>query len=183
MIERIPIIGVMGSHEREWAEYARPLGRMIADYDYHLLTGAGAGVMTAVAGAFVACDPRKGLSIGIVPTIDYDGRHVAHDQYPNPYIELPILTPLDKRALNDTTPYSRNYVNVMTSHALVILPGEHGTQNEVSLALHYDKPMIFFGPEEAFDKFPPSPTRTQDIQEVKEFLEQTTAQTTTDDNT
>lgn len=181
MIDRIPIIGVMGSHEREWEEYASPLGRMIADFGYHLLTGAGAGAMTAVARAFVACEPREGLSIGIVPTIDYDGRHVPHDKYPNPYIEVPILTPLDKRAVNDATPYSRNYVNVMTSHALVILPGEHGTQNEVSLALQYRKPMILFGPETAFERFPSVPSRTQEIEEVQEFLEKVAVINRTDE--
>lgn len=181
MIDRLPIIGVMGSHEREWDEYALPLGRMIADFGYHLLTGAGAGAMTAVAKAFVACQPREGVSIGIVPMTDYDGRHVPHDKYPNPYIEVPILTPLDKKAVSDSTPYSRNYVNVMTSHALVILPGEHGTQNEVSLALQYKKPMILFGPEAAFERFPSVPSRAQDLEEVREFLEKTTIINRTDD--
>jgi uncharacterized protein (TIGR00725 family) len=181
MIDRLPIVGVMGSHEREWEEYAEPLGRMIADFGYHLLTGAGAGAMTAVAKSFTSVHPRAGLSIGVVPTIDYDGKLVARDRYPNPYIEIPILTPLDKKAVNDTTPYSRNYVNVMTSHALVILPGEHGTQNEVSIALQYDKPMILFGPDSAFAKFPESPTRVHDIEEVREFLEKTTAQVRSDD--
>lgn len=181
MIDRLPIIGVMGSHGQEWEEYALPLGRMIADFGYHLLTGAGAGAMTAVARAFVSCSPRDGVSIGVVPIADYDGRHISHEQYPNPYIEVPILAPLDKRAENDATPYSRNYVNVMTSHALVILPGEHGTQNEVSLAIKYRKPMILFGPEGAFEKFPSSPVRAQDIEEVREFLEKTTAKNRTDD--
>lgn len=181
MIERLPIIGVMGSHDREWTEYAEPLGHMIADFGYHLLTGAGAGVMTAVARAYTQVEPRAGISIGVVPTIDYDGAFVAREKYPNPYIELPILTPLDKKAVNDSTPYSRNYVNVMTSHALIILPGEHGTQNEVSLALQYGKPMILFGPEEAFAKFPDAPTRVHELDEVREFLEKVTSKTRTDE--
>lgn len=182
MIERLPIIGVMGSHDREWNEYAEPLGKMIADFGYHLLTGAGAGAMTAVAKAFTQVDPRAGMSLGVVPTVDYDGKFVSREQYPNPYIEIPILTPLDKKAVNDSTPYSRNYVNVMTSHALIILPGEHGTQNEVSLALQFNKPMILFGPEEAFSKFPDAPTRVQDVEEVKEFLEKISSKIRTDDN-
>jgi uncharacterized protein (TIGR00725 family) len=181
MIDRLPIVGVMGSHDKEWSELATPVGRMIADFGYHLLTGAGAGAMTAVAKAFTSVDPREGLSIGVVPTIDYDGNHVPRERYPNPYIEVPILTPLDKRAVNDTTPYSRNYVNVMTSHALVILPGEHGTQNEVSLALQFHKPMILFGPESAFAKFPEGPTRVQDLEEVREFLEKISSKTRTED--
>lgn len=172
MIDRRPIIGVMGSHEKEWEELAAPIGRLIADFDYHLLTGAGSGVMTAVAKAFTEVDGRAGISIGIVPTTDYQGGFVPREQYPNPYIELPILTPLDKKAQGDSNPYSRNYVNVMTSSAMIILPGAHGTQNEAALAIQYKKPTLFFGPEEMFKKFPEQPTRTDDLEEVREFLEQ-----------
>lgn len=171
MIERLPIVGVMGSHDKSWDDYAAPLGHMIADFGYHLLTGAGAGAMMAVAKAFTEVEGRLGMSLGIVPTIEYDGTHVPKEQYPNPYIEIPILTPLDKKAVSDATPFSRNYVNVMTSHALVILPGEHGTQNEVSLALRYNKPMILFGAEAAFAKFPEGPVRCDDPAELREFLE------------
>lgn len=171
MIKKQPIIGVMGSHSKEWEEFSEPLGRLIAEYDYNLLTGAGAGVMTAVARGFVGVDKRTGKSIGVVPTVDYDGNFVPREEYPNPYIELPILTPLDKKAKSDSNPYSRNYVNVMTSHALVVLPGDHGTKNEVSLALQYGKPMILFGPAEAFEGFPEQRTRVSDIDAVREFLD------------
>ena len=173
MIKRKPIIGVMGSHEHAWAEYAEPVGKMIAQHDYHLLTGAGGGVMEAVSKAFCDVDDRHGTSIGVVPTEDYDGSLVARDQYPNHYIEVPILTPLDSKALSDAMPYSRNYVNIMTSHALIILPGAHGTKNEVSIALQFKKPMILYGPEDAFEKFPDAPIRAEDIDEVREFLEKT----------
>ena len=175
MIERKPIIGVMGSHEEEWRDLAEPIGKLIAEHDYHLLTGAGAGVMTAVAGAYTAVEDRDGVSIGIVPTMEYDGAYVPREEYPNPHIEIPIFTPLGKKAQGDANPYSRNYVNVMTSHALIILPGEHGTQNEVSLALQFKKPMILFGPESAFVRFPEQPTRVTDLEEVVVFLEKATA--------
>jgi len=182
MIERLPIVGVMGSHAKEWAELADQVGVLIADYGYHLLTGAGPGVMTAVARAFTEVQSREGVSLGIVPTVDYDGNYLAREKYPNPYIEIPILTPLDKKAASDSTPFSRNYVNVMTSNALVILPGEHGTKNEVSLALQYKKPMILFGPEDAFKSFPDVPTRTDDLDELKEFLDKVSAKTRTDES-
>lgn len=171
MIHRKPIIGVMGSHEKTWDELSAPIGQLIAEHDYHLLTGAGGGVMTSVAKAFSDVDSRAGVSLGIVPTVDYDGSFVPREQYPNPHIELPIITPLGVKAQNDTNPYSRNHVNVMTSHALIILPGDHGTQNEVSLGIHYKKPMILFGPDEEFKAFPEQPTRVQDIGEVLHFLE------------
>lgn len=175
MIERKPIIGVMGSHERAWEELSEPVGRMIADHDYRLLTGAGGGVMTAVAKAFCEAPDRQGVSLGIIPTFEYEGGFVPREEYPNPYIEVPIFVPLDKKATGDKNPYSRNHVNVMTSNALVILPGDHGTRNEVSLALQYKKPMVLFGPEAAFEKFPQQPMRTEDINEVREFLEAATA--------
>ncbi|MCB1681586.1 MAG: LOG family protein [Rhodospirillales bacterium] len=175
MLDKKPIIGVMGSHAETWEEYAAPLGRMIAQHDYHLLTGAGAGVMMAVAKAFCDQEDRQGFSIGVVPTVKYSGEFIPREKYPNPYIEIPILTPLDIKAQNDSTPFSRNYVNIMTSHAVIALPGEHGTQNEVSLAIQFKKPLILFGPESAFDKFADQPTRTHDIEEVREFLEKATA--------
>lgn len=171
MINNRPIIGVMGSHDKTWDDYAAPLGRLIAKYDYHLLTGAGAGVMSVVAEAFTGVEDRAGVSIGVVPTINYDGSFVPRDQYPNPYIEIPVLTPLDKAAEKDSNPFSRNHVNVMTSHALVVLPGKHGTQNEVSLALQFGKPMVLFGPESAFKGFPEQVTIVEDIDAVREFLD------------
>lgn len=175
MIARKPIIGVMGSHDKEWDELSRPIGKLIASHDYHLLTGAGAGVMTAVARSFVNEKDREGVSIGIVPTLEYDGNFVPTKEYPNPFIEVPIFVPLDKKAASDVNPYSRNQVNIMTSHAIIILPGEHGTQNEVSLAIKFKKPMILFGPEKAFGKFPEKPTRVEDLDEVVAFLEKATA--------
>jgi uncharacterized protein (TIGR00725 family) len=175
-IVRRPIIGVMGSHEDEWEDYSVPVGKLIAQHDYHLLTGAGAGVMLSVARSFCEEENRLGLSIGIIPTADYAQGLIASEEYPNPYIEIPIITQLDHKAQSDAMPYSRNNVNVMTSHALVILPGEHGTKNEVALGLKLGKPMVLFGPERAFAEFPEMPTRVDDIEGVRLFLEQTMAQ-------
>lgn len=172
MITRLPIIGVMGSHDKTWDDFSSPLGRMIAEHDYHLLTGAGAGVMTAVAQAFTAVEEREGSSLGVIPITDYQGGLVDRDQYPNPYIEIPILTPLNKKVQGDTNPFSRNHVNVMSSSAVILLPGDHGTQNEAGLSLHYKKQAILFGPEKEFTKFPEQLSRTDDINEVREFLEQ-----------
>lgn len=179
-INRHPIIGVMGSHIEQWDEYSVPLGKMIANHDYHLLTGAGSGAMISVSKSFVEQENREGVCIGVFPTMDYTGNFLSSEEYPNPYIEVPLIVPLDHRAQNDATPYSRNQVNIMTSHAIVVLPGDHGTRNEVSLAIQYKKPMILFGPENAFQKFPEHPTRVSDIEEVREFLEKTTDKFRTD---
>ena len=170
-LNRCPIIGVMGSHEEPWPDYANPVGRLIAERGFNLLTGAGAGVMTQVAESFISVEDRKGVSIGILPAVDYKGQQLDKEEYPNPYIEVPMITPLSEKAQGDRMPYSRNLVNVMTSKALVILPGSHGTRNEVSIALMYNKPMILFGPDSAFDKFPEDPLRARTIEQVVQFFD------------
>ncbi len=168
---RYPIVGVMGSHEDSHAEYAKPVGELIAKRGYNLLTGAGDGVMTEVAKSFTQTQERKGVAIGILPAVDYKGQKLDTEEYPNPYIEIPMITPLSAKAQSDAMPFSRNLVNVMTSKALVILPGSHGTRNEVSIALMYNKPLILFGPEDAFDKFPQDPLRAQSIEHVEQFFD------------
>lgn len=171
MINRYPIVGVMGSHEDSWEEYASPVGKLLAERGYNLLTGAGGGVMTAVAKAFTDVRSRKGLAIGILPAVDYKGQKLDTEEYPNPYIEIPMITPLSAKAQNDVMPFSRNLTNVMTAKALIVLPGSHGTRNEVSLGLMYDKPLVMFGPDDAFDKFPEEPLRADDIHHVEQFLD------------
>lgn len=171
MLKKHPIVGVMGSHEKEWEEYAVPVGELLARRGFHLLTGAGGGVMTAVAKAFTSVDERKVVSIGIKPAVDYMGERLSEMEYPNPYIEVPMITPLSAKAQSDAMPFSRNLVNVMTSKALIVLPGSHGTRNEVSLALMYEKPLIMFGPDEAFENFPEDPLRADTINHVEQFLD------------
>ena len=171
MMNRRPIVGVMGSHEEEWEKYAVPVGRLLAERNFNLLTGAGAGVMTTVAKAFTEVSGREGVAIGILPAIDYKGQKLDKEVYPNPFIEVPMITPLSAKAESDVMPFSRNLTNVMTSQALIILPGSNGTRNEVSLGLIYDKPLIMFGPDGAFAKFPEDPYRTDSITHVEQFLD------------
>lgn len=171
MIDRRPIIGVMGSHQDEWEILAEPIGQIIAEFGYHLLTGAGAGVMTAASRGFVSVKEREGLCIGIIPTVDSQGKDIDPETYPNPYIEIPIVTPLGVKALSDSMPFSRNHVNIMSSNAVIILPGSHGTKNEASLCLQFGKPCLYFGPMDAFEGFPEQRTRVSSIEAVREFLE------------
>ncbi len=171
MVNKHPIVGVMGSHENEWNDYALPVGQVLARRGFNLLTGAGGGVMTAVAKAFTDVEDRAGMAIGIKPAVDYKGERLSEVDYPNPFIEIPMITPLSMKAQSDAMPFSRNLVNVMTSKALIILPGSHGTCNEVSLALMYEKPVIMFGPDHAFDSFPQEPLRADNIDHVEHFLD------------
>jgi len=144
---------------------------LIAKRGYNLLTGAGAGVMTEVAKGYVETLPRKGVSIGILPAVDYKGQNLDKEEYPNPYIEIPMITPLSAKAQSDVMPYSRNLVNVMTAAALVIMPGSHGTKNEVSIALMYNKPIILYGPAGEFASFPEDPLRAQSLNDIEKFFD------------
>ncbi len=177
-------IGVMGSGKQPWPELAAPLGRALALAGFHLLTGGGQGVMTSVSEAFCAVPQRIGRSIGIVPTEAVGGTDGGDDGqtgvpgtfravpgYPNPFVEVPILSPLP-RHLPDAPPgtLSRNHINVLSSDAIVALPGNHGTRNEVGLAVHYGKPVILFGQSEYFADMPAWLVRTVSLDTVMDFV-------------
>ncbi len=100
--------------------------------------------MLSVSRAFAGIDGRMGLIIGIIPgrVNEIDGACETTEGYPNPWVELPILTHLPdsgKRGVNMT---SRNHINVLSSDVLVILPGQLGTASEAELAVRYNKPAI-----------------------------------------
>jgi predicted Rossmann-fold nucleotide-binding protein len=140
-MRRLPIIAVFGSGSPigpARIALARAAGVMVARLGAHLLTGAGYGVMAAAAEAFVAVEGRRGLSIGVVPrdpagALDQPKRADDGTPYPNPFVEIPIYTGLPARAEDWLSP-SRNHVNVLSSDAIVALPGAAGTNNELALA-------------------------------------------------
>ncbi|MCB1538292.1 MAG: DNA-binding protein [Rhodospirillales bacterium] len=149
MFEKRPIVGVMGSHENGRDELAAPLGRALAGLGVHLLTGAGEGVMTTVSRAFVETAPRQGRCIGIVPTDHQpDGTFKVRQGYPNPYVEIPVFTPLSVNRTIDTPGLTRNHVNIMTSDIIIAMPGGPGTRNEIDLAIKFQKPLCLFGPHD-----------------------------------
>jgi uncharacterized protein (TIGR00725 family) len=132
----------MGSGNAEHAEKAEPLGRWLATQRVHLLTGAGRGVMTSVSRAFQAVPDRPGLVVGIVPC--GEAPDVQQEGYPNPFVELPIVTHLPRSGTSGTDPMSRNHINVLTANVLIALPGGPGTSSEVMLAQRYRRPIIVF---------------------------------------
>jgi predicted Rossmann-fold nucleotide-binding protein len=165
------VVGVMGSGKDAWSELAAPLGGMIAEQGYHLLTGGGGGTMAAVTEAFSKMKKRRGLAIGIMPThSEQEADFVVRSGYPNEWVELPIVVPLGVFNEDNADAITRNYVNVLTSDAIVVLPGEKGTANEISLAKRFSKPFILFGPEEALKHFPAEAARTDSLERVREFL-------------
>jgi uncharacterized protein (TIGR00725 family) len=166
------IIGVMGSGSSEWPELATPLGTWIAAHGFDLLTGASQGVMLSTARAFVATPGRTGRSIGIVPSETHPlFGMVPIAGYPNPFVDLPILTPLPRKEAGapDTT-LSRNYVNILTSHVVIALPGGKGTPDEIRLATRFVKPLICIGPTEAFDGVAPDTRVVSHLADVYAFI-------------
>lgn len=142
MTKRLTIVGVLGSGAEPHAEKAEALGRWLASLPVHLLTGAGAGVMTAVSRAFEAVPGRTGLVVGIVPSGDDPA--VPKPGYPNAYVELAIRTHLPLSGTSGRDTLSRNHINVLTSDVLVALPGGAGTASEVELALRYHRPVCAY---------------------------------------
>jgi uncharacterized protein (TIGR00725 family) len=163
----------MGSGKQPWTDLAAPLGRALALGGFHLLTGGGGGVMTSVSEAFCAVPQRAGRSIGIVPTEAQGdaGTFRPLPGYPNPFVEVPIVSPLP-RHLPDAPPgtLSRNHINVLSSDVIVALPGNHGTRDEVGLAVHYGKPVILFGESEHFAQMPATLVRTVSLDTVMDFV-------------
>lgn len=166
------IIGVMGSGKNEWPELAAPLGTWIAEQGFDLLTGAGSGVMLSTARAFSTTQGRKGRSIGIVPTETHPVLgFVPVAGYPNPFIDLPIVTPLPrKQAGEPDDALSRNFVNVLTSDVVVALPGSQGTLDEIRLATRFAKPLICIGPADAFDGVAPDTRIVSSLADVYAFV-------------
>jgi uncharacterized protein (TIGR00725 family) len=168
----VPIIGVMGSGKTEWPEFSIPLGIWIADRGFDLLTRAGLGVMLSTARAFSTRGGRKGRSIGIVPSEAHPTLGFAPlSGYPNPYIDLPILTPLPrKQADAPDDALNRNYVNVLTSDVVIALPGSQGTLDEIRLATRFAKPLICLGPSDAFKDVPHGTKIVSELSEVYAFM-------------
>jgi len=150
MIQRRPIVGVMGSGEHEFADLAEPVGRTIAAAGWHLLTGGGAGVMTAVARAFTAVPGRAGLSLGVIraASAGHLGEAKTSRRYegrgPNPWVEVPIFTHLPLSGAQGKHELSRNHINVLTATVVVVLPGGDGSASELELALEYGRPVVLF---------------------------------------
>jgi len=142
MSMRLPVVGVMGSGEKEHARRAEELGRWLATQRVHLLTGGGEGVMTSVSRAFHATPNRAGLVVGIIPCRQDPTK--PKPGYPNPWVELAIFTHLYMDGTSGADPMSRNHINILSSDVVVALPGSSGTLSEIELALRYDRPIAVY---------------------------------------
>ena len=160
---RLPIVGVMGSGTEPYAEQSIALGGALARLGVHLLTGGGGGVMREVSRAFCETPGRIGLAIGVLPGRVLPGRvlpggilpggilpassrekSAAPPGYPNPWVEIPIATHLPHSGARGREQGSRNHINILSSDAVVALPGSAGTASEVALAVEYGRPVLAF---------------------------------------
>jgi uncharacterized protein (TIGR00725 family) len=174
MTRRLPVVGVMGSGDAAHADKAEPLGRWLATLEVHLLTGAGRGVMEAVSRAFQGVPGRAGLVVGIAPCGDEPA--VPRPGYPNPFVELAILTHLHLSGLSGTDPMSRNHINVLSSNVLIALPGGPGTSSEVELAVRYARPVIaFLDTRSDIPALPAEVPAVGTLAEVQDFVQRTLA--------
>jgi uncharacterized protein (TIGR00725 family) len=164
-------VGVMGSGTDEHDALGRDIGNLLARLGVNLLTGGGRGVMTSVSRAFVQAPRKRGTCIGIIPCFSESERSRPREGYPNQYVELSIYTHLPHSGPRGKDDLSRNHINVLSSAAIIALPGEQGTETEVSLAVDYNKPVIAYSPDKQLvDHFPKSVARATTLREVEEFL-------------
>ena len=164
-------VGVMGSGTETHEALAQPVGDLLADLGVNLLTGGGAGVMTAVSRAFVQHPRARGICIGVIPCEDEAHRSAPRRGYPNAYVELPIFTHLPYSGREGTHDLSRNHINVLSCSAIVALPGGDGTASEVSLAVRYRRPVIVFSTDSTLvAHFPVSAERTSRLDRVRDFV-------------
>ena len=164
-------IGVLGSGTDEHDDLAHDVGTLLAGLGVNLLTGGGQGVMASVSRAFSHAPRRRGVCIGIIPCVSEEERAKPRIGYPNEFVELAIYTHLPYSGMRGKDELSRNHINVLSSAALIALPGGHGTSAEVELALDYGKPLIAFARDAALVKhFPAAVLRASTIGRVEEFV-------------
>jgi predicted Rossmann-fold nucleotide-binding protein len=176
-IDRRPVAAVVGSGSRA-ERGAGEVGSLIARLDFHLLSGAGGGVMEAASRAFFETPGRKGLVIGVVPgTVEQLHRveQPEHPQigyqpkngYPNKWVEIALYTHLPDSGPKGALPTSRNHIVVLSADAIVALPGGAGTRSEMWLATQYGVPIIAYGDHDD----PPHGVRlAAAIADVRRFL-------------
>jgi len=165
-------VGVVGSGDTPHTELANEVGAVLAELGVNLLTGGGGGVMTSVSAAFTQAERRRGVCIGVIPCASIEHRASPKPGYPNRFVELAIYTHLPLSGEQGTDDLSRNHVNVLSSTAIVALPGQAGTASEVSLAVRYGKPIVAYSRDaQLIRNFPRAVQRVTSIDGVKRFLQ------------
>jgi len=168
---RLPIVGIMGSGDMEWPERTTDLGRWLAEKGVHLLTGGGRGVMTSISRAFFDVPDRKGSVIGVLPCQAEDPSCRPKKGYPNPWVEIPIVTHLPLSGDQGAELLSRNHINILSSDVIIVLPGGEGTLSEVMLANKYKRPLVAYLHERSeLPGLPPAIPIANTLEDVQEFV-------------
>lgn len=162
---------------------ARAVGKLVADLGCNLITGGGEGGMAIVAQAFCETPYRVGRSIGVIPgKVDWNQsepfgavgelKYTPKSGYPNPWIETPIFThlPGGKKDIAKGE-NSRNIVNVISAHLVVVLPGGDGAQAELELAVAFhDKPVfVLLRSQDAVGSYNPARVPGQTVNVVDDL--------------
>lgn len=168
---QLPVVGVMGSSERPNARLAAPLGRLLSRLGVHLLTGGGQATMAAVSKAFAETPERAGLCVGVVPAASIADPAETRPGYPNEWIELAIRTHLIAKQPELWDGLTRNHINILSSDAVIALPGSTGTRHEIDMALRYERPVAtFHGASKRPTDLPDQVCECRTIDEVEAFL-------------
>src|SRR5688572_19442570 len=163
---------VIGSGTAPHDAVAREIGALLASRGVNLLTGGGQGVMASVSQAYVEAPRARGICIGIIPCRSERERSRPKVGYPNAFVELAIYTHLPFSGAQGTHDLSRNHINVLSSAAIIALPGEQGTASELRLAVDYGKPVIVYSPDtQQVEHFPDVVPRAATLREVNAFLD------------
>jgi len=171
MKNRLPIVGIMGSGDVEWAERTTDLGRWLAGKGFHVLTGGGKGVMASISRAFFDVPDRKGSVIGVLPCQADDPFCEPKEGYPNPWIEIPIATHLPLSGNQGAELLSRNHINILSSDVIIALPGGAGTLSEVMLAEKYKRPLVaYLHDRSELPGLPPTIPMFNTLESVQEFV-------------
>jgi len=133
-------IGVIGPAKKEYpknkklgkriSKIAEKIGELLAEKNVIVITGGTDGVMEAVSGGV---KKKNGINVGI------PGRKRKSS---NKYVDIEILTPID---IGDFL-----FAGILSSDAIITIPGGAGTLAELCLAYRYKKPIVVL---KGFDKY------------------------------
>jgi uncharacterized protein (TIGR00725 family) len=126
-ISQVTVIGSSASSCTEaMYEFGVQLGKALADLDLTVITGGRNGVMEAVLkGVHQSEHYRKGMAIGITPTLDKADA--------NEFCDVIIPT---------TIGYTRNSIMANSGDVIIALGGSAGTLSEMAFAWSWGKPLL-----------------------------------------
>lgn len=121
---QLAVVGA-GSADESLAALAERVGEEVARAGAVLVCGGLGGVMEA---ACRGARRQGGLTVGILPGSRLEDA--------NPHVDIVVATGLGN---------ARNVVVVGSAHAVIALPGGHGTLSEVALGLKMGKRVVLCG--------------------------------------